>query len=144
MGQSIWSSAGALAARAWLAERDLTSTAFQRWYAQIVLGIGNDTPDPDLDERIATYFRIEVYSEEWGFFFGHAKAASWIRITDVPFVHGRDDYRLLAVTPPLKDIGQLVRALERQHGLEFRRDQALVRTNLAGAEPTIRAWVQTL
>ncbi len=143
MGPSIWSSAGALAARAWLHERNITSPEFQRWYAHVVLGVA-DRPPAQLDERTATYFRLEIYSEEWGYFFGHAKAASWIRVTDTPFVHGRDDYRLLARTPPLREIGQLVRALERQHGLAFRREHALVRTNLAGAETRIRAWVQTL
>jgi hypothetical protein len=129
--------AGMLAARTWLAARALSAPTFSRWHASILLGIEDRTPEVDLDERVDTRFRLEIYSEEWGYLFCHGGRASWIRVTDIPFVHGR-------ATPPLKDIGQLLRHVEGQHGLRFRRDLALVRTSLANADAEIYRWVQTL
>src|SRR5947207_487774 len=79
------------------------------------------------DERTDTRFRVEIYSEEWGFLFCHAGQASWIRVTDVPFVHGRDDFKLLPSMPALKDLGTLLRSVEQQHHVRFRRRNALVR-----------------
>jgi hypothetical protein len=46
--------------------------------------------------------------------------------------------------PALKELGHLLRWIESQHGLRFRRDHAAVRTNLAHAEATIRRWIQSL
>lgn len=135
---------GMLAARAWLDARALSAPALIRWHATIVLGIDDWTPDLELDETEDTRFRIEIYSEEWGYLFCHRGRASWIRVTDIPFVHGRDDFQLLRVSPPLKDLGRLLRSVEKQHGLRFERDHALVRTNLPNAEAGIRRWVQSL
>jgi hypothetical protein len=115
-----------------------------RWHANILLAPLDHEPAPDLDVSVDTRFRIEIYSEEWGYFFCHGGRASWIRVTDIAFVHGRDDFRLLASTPALDDLGQLLRTVERTHGLHFRREHALVRTNLAAAEASIRRWVQSL
>lgn len=136
--------AGMLAARTWLTARGLSAPTLTRWHAMIALGIGEDTPTTDFDDRTATRFHIEIFSEEWGFFFCHRGHASWVRITDIPFRHGRDDFQLLAQAPALKDIGPLLRRLEHQHAVQFRRDRALVRTNLSGSEPTIRRWVESL
>jgi hypothetical protein len=95
------------------------------------------------DERQDTRFHVDIYAEEWGFFFCHGGRTSWIRITDIPFVHGRDEFGLLAQAPRLADIGALLRGLENQHHLAFHRKHALVRTNIAGAEPGVRRWVET-
>ncbi len=136
--------AGTLAARAWLTARALSAPALQRWNATILLAPGDRPPSAELDEARDTYFRIEIYSEEWGFQFCHAGRGSWIRVTDISFVHGRDDFKLLALTPALKDIGLLLRRLEREHALALNRRVALIRTNLASAEPAIREWVRSL
>lgn len=77
-------------------------------------------------------------------FFCHGGKASWIRVTDIPFAHGRDDFRLLRTTPQLKDIGALLRSLESAHAIEFKRAHALIRTNLSAAERHIRAWLQAI
>lgn len=143
-GQGSSTTAGMLAARTWLTARSLTAPTLTRWHATVSLGITDQRPTVELDERVDTRFRIEIYSEEWGYFFCHGGRASWIRVTDIPFVHGRDDFQLLAATPALKDLGQLLRRVEKQHGLRFRRDHALVRTNLAHAELEIRRWVLSL
>jgi hypothetical protein len=135
--------AGMLAARTWLTARALNAPALTRWNANILLAPGEAEPEPDVDEVRDTRFRIEIYSQEWGFQFCHAGRASWIRVTDIPFVHGRDDHRLLSAMPALKDIATLVRRIEREHRLRFNRERALVRTNLDRAEPSIREWVQT-
>jgi hypothetical protein len=115
-----------------------------RWYVAIGLDITDEPAQATFDESADSRFHIEIYSEEWGFFFCHAGRASWIRITDLAFVHMRDDYGLLAAAPALPEIGSLLRRLESEHGLQFRRELAYVHTNLINAEPSIRAWVQSL
>jgi hypothetical protein len=85
-----------------------------------------------------------VYPEEWGVFFCHGSRASWIRVTDQAFVHGRDDYQLLGELPLLPSIGTLVHALEERYTLRFQRDHALVRTNIAGGKAAVRKWLSSL
>ena len=139
-----WSNAGALAAAAWVSDRGLTLPTGTRWHIELQLDV-IETPAPSqYDEATATRFHLDIYSEEWGFYFCHGGKCSWIRVTDQPFMHGRDDFSLLGMTPVLKDIGPLVRHLEQKYRIEFRRDLALVRTNLAKAEPTLRAWIAAL
>ena len=72
------------------------------------------------------------------------KSGTWIRITDIPFVHGRDDFRLLSMMPALKDVGMLLRSVERQHAISFRREHALIRTNVPSAEFGLQVWVRNL
>ena len=141
----MWSNAGSLAAFAWLAERGQPRPT-TRWFVQIALDVVDQPAQRRFDERADTRFHLDIYSEEWAFFFCHAGRASWIRITDIAFAHGRrDDYALLPRTPELARIGELVRALEAEHELSFRREHAHVRTDLG--EPAllaIRNWVVTL
>jgi hypothetical protein len=122
---------GPLAAAAWLVARGLLPTS-QRWHVEITLpaDVGS--------------FRLEVYAEEWGFHVAIADRASWIRVTDLPFVHGRDDHHLLDAVPPLKDIGKLIRTLEQQHAVKFDRTAAKIETSVADAEPAVRAWLATI
>lgn len=109
-----------------------------------MLAPGDAMPAAEIDERRDTRLRIEIYSEEWGFQFCHQGRGSWIRITDIPFVHGRDDFQLLALAPALKDLRMLVRRVERDHEIQLNRERAYVRTNLPNAEPSIREWIRTL
>jgi hypothetical protein len=136
--------AGTLAARAWLHARGLSSMGVARWYAEILLDVVDQRAREQFDERVDTRFRIQIYCEEWGLMFCHAGRASWIRVTDIPFAHGHDEFGLLASTPPLKDLGVLLRAIEHQHVIRFRRPHAVVRTNLPRAEAAIRRWVESL
>lgn len=89
-------------------------------------------------------FKLDVYSEEWGYQFAYGNRVSWIRITDIRFVHGRDDHDLLVKTPPLKNIQTLIADLESRYDLAFDREAATVRTNIPGAEDTILAWARAL
>src|SRR5579863_8099104 len=114
-----WSTAGRLAAARWLEARALTAIGGARWHVEIALDVVEQPASPEYDERTATRFHIEIFSEEWGFFFCHGGRASWIRVTDVAFVHGRDDFGLLPATPALDDIGLLLRELEALHQLRF-------------------------
>jgi len=139
-----WSNVGATASAQWLADRGIPLPTGTRWHIEIQLDVSDVRASSQFDEQTATRFHIDIYSEEWGFYFCHAKQSSWIRVTDQAFVHGRDDFKLLPMTPALNDIGQVVRQLEQKYGVQFRRDLALVRTNLAKAEPAIRAWIATL
>ena len=143
-GSTGWSSAGAMAASSWLKQLGLTPPVGLRWHVEIALDV-IDAPAPsEFDEAIASRFHIDIYSEEWGLFFCHRGKSSWIRVTDIAFVHGRDEHKLLAITPSLRDVGQLLRKLESQYGLSFKRQHALVKTNLTGAEPAIRSWIAKL
>jgi hypothetical protein len=143
-GSQAPTTAGMLAARAWFHSRGLSERGLLRWHAEILLDVVDQPAREKFDERVDTRFRLEIYSEEWGILFCHAARASWIRVTDIAFVHGRDDYRLLSSMPALKDIGLLLRTLEQRHGLQFRRRNALVMTNISSAEPSIRRWVESL
>ena len=134
---------GALAAAAWLNARDLRTAAL-RWYVEIALDIGDHPASFRLDDRTDTRFRIDIYAQEWGYVFCHGGHTSWIRVTDIAFVHGSDEFGLLAQTPRLDELGKLLRELERQHGIAFRRELAAVRSDLPNAERAIRRWIATL
>lgn len=130
---------GPLATALWLVSRGLVPDR-ERWYVQVTIG----TAEPVGNESEATLLRVELFSEEWGFWFGHLGKVSWIRVTDMPFVHGRDEHELLGETPALKNIGALVRALELRFGIRFVRHSGLIRTSLSGADAAIREWLASL
>lgn len=123
---------GPVAAAAWLASLDIVPLT-QRWSVEISL--------PAMEQ---TRFKLDVYSEEWGYSFAYRDRVSWIRVTDIRFVHGSDDHDLLAATPPLRNIRSLVSELEKRYDLAFDRDHAVVRTSIVGAEPALRAWARSL
>jgi len=123
---------GPLAAASWLIARDLVPHP-PKWFVTITLA----TPD-------GAKFDIEILSEEWGFRFERDTRVSWIRVTDIAFAHGHDDHRLLAHTPKLKDIGALLRSVEKTHDIRFEVDAPIVRTNLTDADDAIATWLQSL
>jgi hypothetical protein len=136
---------GAQATTGWLQARNVsTPPSTLRWHVEIAMSTNDSSPPVDYDEATATRFHLDLYSEEWGLFFCHLGKASWIRITDLAFVHGRDEYGLLPIVPPLRDVGTLIRELERRNGIRFQRKHASIRTNLANAEPAIRNWLASL
>lgn len=139
-----WSSVGAIAAASWVRGRGLATTGLSRWHIEIQLDVVDAPAPADYEEATASRFHLDIYTEEWGHYFCHGGRSSWIRVTDLAFVHGRDDFQLLTVTPPLPEIGRLVRQLEQKYGVLFRRDRALIRTNLARAEAAVRTWLATL
>jgi hypothetical protein len=134
---------GPMASAAWLAERELYPRD-PRWSIAIAIGTSSDSPPVDFDPAATTRLQLEIYPEEWGFLFCHTGLISWIRITDVPFVHGRDEHALLKATPPLKRIGQLLYTLEHRHVIRFDRRAAAVHSTLADSESAIRTWVESL
>lgn len=139
------SNAGSAAAYSWLESLGLhPPPGTLRWHAEISLDVIDGPARTEFDDHVDTRFHIDVYSEEWGYFFCHAGRVSWIRVTDIPFVHGRDDHQLLTQTPSLPNIGELVRRLEAKHNVQFNRQHAIVRTNIAAAEPILRRWLLTL
>lgn len=129
--RGLSSNTGPIASAAWLAECELFPKE-PKWHALATLAAG--------DAR----FHIEIFAEEWGFRFEHGGRESWIRVTDVPFVHGRDDHELLRKTPPLRQLGKLVRSIESTHQLAFDRGSAAIETTIEGGEPVIRGWVANL
>ena len=122
---------GPLASSAWLAGFGLVPR-HERWFVEIDLS------------GVACSFTLEVYAEEWGFQLHHGGCSSWIRVTDVAFVHGRDDHALRARVPRLCEIGAFVRELEARLGVQLDRAAPRIRTNIDGAEATLRAWVAAL
>ena len=120
---------GPLASSAWLAGLALAPD-HERWFVEI-----------ELSSVEAASFKLEVYAEEWGFQLHHDGRSSWIRVTDVPFVHGRDDHALRARVPRLRDIGSFVREIEGSLGVQFDRVAPRISTSIVGAEPVLRAWV---
>ena len=124
---------GALAAHAWLAQRGLDASQTPHWFVEI--SIPSDVPD--------TRFELNVYPEEWGFIFRRGVRVSSIRVTDVAFVHGFDDYRLLAETPALEDIAVLLSTLDERYTITFDRTRASVRSNLTRAAAVVRPWLVT-
>ena len=141
--RDAWSTEGRVAAAAWLSQRRIAAPG-PRWHVEIQLDVRDEPAPADFSTTQDSRFHIEIYAEEWGFFFCHAGRASWIRITDVPFVHVRDDHKLLPATPKLPELGTLLRRLEGSHALSFRRDHARIRTTLDRRSPTIRRWIMAL
>jgi hypothetical protein len=125
----VFSTLGAEASERWLGVLGLTS--LPRWFVELSLVADTDT-----------HFDLAIYAEEWGFAFHHAGKTSWIRVTDVPFVHGRDELALLDRTPDLLAVGVLISQLERDHQITFDRTTPTIRTNVADAEPVIRDWLR--
>ena len=121
---------GPLASSAWLAALDIIPES-QRWSVEITL--------PASDH---SHFKLDVYSEEWGYSFAYRDRVSWIRVTDIRFIHGRDDHDLLAQTPPLKSIHSLISGIERRFDIAFDRSSATVRTSIQGAERALLAWAR--
>jgi hypothetical protein len=132
--------AGALAAGAWLAARGLARPP-GGWDVAIAVEVFDRPASPSLTNPAEARFELAISSTEWGFLFCHRGRLSWIRVTDVPYVHDRDDHELLRRVPPLRDVGSLVRSVEHRSAINFRRQHASISTNLPGAEPAIRAWV---
>jgi hypothetical protein len=135
--------AGAVAAVSWLVTLGLLVSARTRWAVSIVLDVADEGAPESLADAVDTKLHIAIASGEWGFYFCHHDRASWIRITDVPSIHQRDDFALLFKVPPLRELGKLVRWLEETYGIRFRRDRAVIRSTIEGSEPAIREWVRT-
>jgi hypothetical protein len=137
------SSAGALASAAWLSARAGRRSG-ERWRTQVLLDVVGWTAAPTCDETVATRFHLEITSDAWGLFFFHAGKVSRIRVTDAPFVQGRDDFGFLAHTPPLKDVRPFLHSLEHHHGIRFQREHAMIHSTLDDIEPAVRRWVLSL
>ena len=124
---------GPVAASMWLVERGLT-TSDPRWFVELALEA----------HRADTRLQLEVYAEEWGLQLQHDGRSSWIRVTDVPFVHGRDDHGLIFRMPRLSKIGTFIAELERDLGVRFDRATPRIRSSIPDAYSIIRDWIANL
>lgn len=122
---------GAIASAEWLDARGLDATKNPQWFVEIV--IPTDTAE--------TAFHLSIYPEEWGFVFRHATRVSSIRVTDIAFVHGRDEVGLLPHTPALARIGDLLAFLEQRYNIAFHRVRATVNANVPRATAAVRPWL---
>lgn len=140
---AVDTNAGRLATEAWLFHRGLRPRD-RKWDVEIGLGIAAKPATLEFEPARDTRFQLHLFAEEWGYRFCHSGRESWIRITDVPFVHGSDHFKLLGMTPPLKNLGAFLRVIEATYGLRFQRSHAAILSTIAGAEPAVREWVQSL
>ena len=131
--RALSTNTGPLATSQWLVERGLAIGAPARWNVEITF------EGPDHDTRL----QVDIYSDEWGVKLRHQGRESWIRITDVAFVHGRDDFGLLRRMPRLSSIGGLIAAVERELGVCFDRTRVHIQTNLHD-DSAVRAWAANL
>src|SRR6478672_6111797 len=60
---------GAVASSRWLSDRGVDATTLKRWHVEVSLSITDGPAPPTFDDRVDTRFHIDIYSEEWGFFF---------------------------------------------------------------------------
>jgi hypothetical protein len=127
---------GARESAAWIENRGLDAVHTPNWYVEITLVAPDVTGD--------VQFELNIYPEEWGYVLRAGAHVSSIRITDVAFVHGRDDHKLLSHTPALAQIGELIALVETRRTVAFRRIQAEVRSNLVRATSVVRAWLNTI
>jgi hypothetical protein len=102
-----------------------------RWHVEVAL-----------QASAGSQFQLNVYAEEWGFAFSHARRSSWIRVTDVPFVHGRDDFGLIRRLPALAALGTFLAELESEHEIKLLRSSVRVRSNVQHATAAVRRWLQ--
>jgi hypothetical protein len=130
----------ALAVDAWLRDRGIYPPAGKPWRVQIALEV-NDRPASF--GFAATKLQITIDPDAWGYLFVHGDRTSTIHVTSYPSARDRDEHRLLAMTPPLKRFGTLVRELETRYRIFFPRHHAAIRSDLAGGEPMIRAWISS-
>ena len=114
------------AARRWLAAMELEPV--DRWHVEATL-TGDDA-----------WFRLAIYSDEWGFALHHGKRVSWIRVRETAFVHGRDDFALLVRTPDLAHVDALIAELAQRHAL----GRITVRSNVEHAKERVRTWLERL
>lgn len=144
--QALERGAGALAAATWLRDRRLACPAEGSWDVTIALEVGNRPAPPYICSPADTRFELSITPTAWEFLFRHRGHASSIRVTDVALINDSDEHDLIRQVPPLRNIGALLRTLERNHAIAFRRDRACIRTTLSGAnaDASIRSWVAEL
>jgi len=133
---------GAQAAYSWVRERKLGSS--KPWFIEVALDVADRPVSVTYNGDTDTRFHLNVYPEEWSVYFCHGSRASWIRVTDQPFIHGRDDHELLAHLPDLDKIGYFMLTLEQRYRVKFRREHALIRTNLVGGQKALRDWLASV
>jgi hypothetical protein len=132
------------AVAAWLSERGIMPPAGQPWRVEICFDAIAHSAARVFAETIDTRFRLVILPSEWAYYFSHGGRVSEVRVTDAARSAGRDDHNLATSTPPLKNIGTLVRQLEHRFGASLSRSNAKIETSLPGTEPIIRAWVMSL
>src|SRR5687767_1983330 len=119
---------GRAEAAAWLEAMGLQ--AAPRWHVEVSVPAGD-----------STVFHLNVYAEEWGFALHHGDRSSWIRVTDIPFVHGRDQFGFITRVPPLRSIARFLAALELDHDIKWQWSDAAVLSNIAHANQVVSRWL---
>lgn len=114
----------------WARSRGLDVSRARHWYVEVQ--IATDAP--------GTLIELNIYPEEWGLVFRRDGRVSSIRVTDVPFVHGLDDFKLLPMMPALADLDRLLDALQHRFEITFDRSRPKVHSNVKHVDG-VRAWL---
>jgi hypothetical protein len=139
--KGLSTSAGSLAVAAWLAARGIYPPQGRSWRVQVAL----ETLDRAASFLATpTRFHVTIDPEAWRYVFAHDDRTSTIHVASLPNAVDRDEHRLAALTPALKNLGTLLRDLEARYRIFFQRRHAAIRTDLPGSEPIIRAWIASL
>ena len=136
-------SLASMAVADWLRARGIVQPS-SSWHIEIVLDVVDATPSQAWSATTDTRFHLHLYASEWCLFFCHGGRTSWVRVTDRPYMHGRDDFGFVSNMPRLQDIGTFLASLEDCHGIVFQRAHARITTTLAGAESNLSAWVRSV
>ncbi|MGE5181563.1 MAG: hypothetical protein ACM31C_05860 [Acidobacteriota bacterium] len=126
---------GAEESTRWLERCDLEQDVGP-WFVEIQIVADDDDDAPSTLD-------LNIYPIEWDITFRRRGQMSSIKVTGAAHVNGCDDFALLDRVTSLDRFGTLLAAIELQHGLRFGRSSAAVRSNLAGAQRIVRAWLAT-
>ncbi len=120
-----------LATTQWIEQCGLATLNTPSWYVEVSISTARED----------TRCELNVYPDEWGVIFRRGIRVSSVRVTDVAFVHGRDDDNLLRVFPSLDRVRNLITLLEHRFDLAFDRAGSAVHSNLTRASAIIRGWL---
>ena len=131
----MMTTAGALAARAWLEASGLDVGKQRQWWVEIAI---------PCQLHAATSLEIAIYPVEWAVKFRHLGKLSHVRVTDEKFTTGPDELELFPLVTELSQVGRIASTLSARHGIQLLRDKAAVRSNVPRASTAVRTWLALL
>ena len=132
-------SAGKNESRAWL-ESLKVKTDKDKWRVRMLLDVKDEPAAGVYFGDTSTRCHLEVFTDEWSVTFVHGGKTSQVRV----FADGTQDHHgepLLEKPGKLADARELIRKLEKAHGVQFKREHVRVESNVTGAKAAARTWL---
>jgi hypothetical protein len=108
------------------------------WYVRVYVDV-KDAPAMDIySSDTDTRFHLEVYAAQWRLYFMKPGTEGEVYADADNGVYVN---RLNVADPSLSRALDILRELEKRHGVAFRREHARVETNIAGAKEAVRNWL---